>query len=120
MFRIHDPMNQDDFKQRAFLADVIFWSTPARAQIRALGINEKKMRAVGTKNFGVNNGIFYNYSGADYYGQRTALASGVLNANESLRREWQGSYIDLIARIKDENGRVPIFTPDRSFISQDC
>ena len=79
---IHDPMDQDDFKQRAFLADVIFWSTPARAQIRALGINEKKMRAVGTKNFGVNNGIFYNYSGADYYGQRTALASGVLNANE--------------------------------------
>lgn len=78
------------------------------------------MRAVGTKNFGVNNGIFYNYSGADYYGQRTALASGVLNANESLRREWQGSYIDLIARINDENGRVPIFTPDRKFISQDC
>lgn len=111
--------HKEDLTSRAVLADVIFWSTPVRDELRALGISEEKIKAVGTKNFGASNGSFYNYYGADYYAQRTVVTAGTLETNEAGRKEWRDSYIDIMAKLADENGTVSVFTPDKRFISQD-
>lgn len=119
------PFENQDFQSRADTADVIFYSTAQRENvenaenIEKLGIDTSKLFVVGTKNFGINSGYFYNYSGDDYFQQRTLMEDGYLEKNEELRQKWGSRYIDLIAKIIDENNTVPVFTNEK-FISQDC
>lgn len=117
---VSDPFKNGNFQHRADTADVIFYSTPNRESVNKLGIDTSKLLAIGTKNFGINNGYFYNYSGDDYYQQRTAMEDGYLEKNEALRQEWGDRYIDLIAKVIDKNNTVPVFTNENMFISQDC
>jgi hypothetical protein len=79
-----------------------------------------KLWVVGTKNFGTSNGIFYNHRGDDYYAQRTPMEKGYMERNEARKHDWGGRYIDLIAKALDDKGTVPVFTPSRKLISQDC
>lgn len=84
-------------------------------------IDESKVWNVGTKNFGKNNGIHYFKRRTEgYFEQRTKMVEGYLEKNQQLKREWGDKYIDLIAMISDEENKVPVFTPDGKFISQDC
>jgi hypothetical protein len=110
-----------DFRRRVSEADVIFYSLPpARAVVRAQGIDESKVYAVGTKSFGASNGIFYNRFGGDYYEQRARPESGYLEKNAEMRLEWADRYLDYFAKVLGKDSTVPVFTPSGKFISQDC
>lgn len=113
----------EDFKERIPQADMIFWSTLLKSEMdtEILDIIDfSKTWCVGTKNFGTNNGIFYNNKGIDYCHQRTKMEDYYYEFNEQLKNEWDDKYIDLVGLTIDENGTVPVFTPDCKFISQDC
>jgi peptidoglycan/LPS O-acetylase OafA/YrhL len=106
-------------------AQYVFFSRAAKAQVDAIlqehGVDSEKVWNVGTKNFGVSNGIFYNRRGcADYCCQRTAMENGTLEENAELRRQWGARYVDLIGMVIDDKGTVPVFTPECKLISQDC
>jgi hypothetical protein len=117
---VSHPFENPNFQYRADTADVIFFSTANRESVNKLGIDTSKLFVIGTKNFGINSGYFYNYSGNDYYQQRTVMEDGYLEKNEELRREWGSRYINLIAKIIDKNNTVTVFTNENMFISQDC
>ena len=114
-----------NLKERISKAKYVFFSMIEKAPFnfiaRKYDIDTSKVWNVGTKNFGSNNGIFYNKqrNGA-YYQQRTSMDDGVLATNDSLKQQWGDRYIDLIGMIIDKSGTVPVFTPECKFISQDC
>lgn len=116
---IFSPHSHKELKKRAREADIIFYSTPELHEVRKLEIPETKLWAVGTKNFGTNSGIFYNYKGNDYYQQRTAMEKGYIASHNIMKKEFSGRYIDYIGKVIDENQMVPVFTPSHKFISQD-
>ncbi|NJB85022.1 peptidoglycan/LPS O-acetylase OafA/YrhL [Lewinella marina] len=84
-------------------------------------IDRDKVWMLGTKDFGYSNGIHYNRTdgGTDFQNYRTAMKGDVLSINEQLREEWGDRYIDLIALLANDEGRILVFTPDGKFISQD-
>lgn len=111
--------NRPGFQARLRAADVVFLENQSRSDIQRLGIEARELWIVGPKNFGASNGIFYNYRGDDYYGQRTPPVPGFLERNELLRQQWTGRYLDYFAKVIDERGTVPVFTPSKKFISPD-
>ncbi|HEX3010058.1 MAG TPA: acyltransferase [Bacteroidales bacterium] len=125
---VMNPLKSDDFKSRVENADVIFYaetipefySEAGRVDIEHVGIDNTKLFIVGTKNFGINSGYFYNQAGEGYFSQRTKMNDGYLEFNEKLKHKWRNKYIDLIEKVIDEKGTVPVFSPDKMFISQDC
>ncbi len=118
---IYDPFIHKDLKHRVEESHVIFYSAPGRSSdVRELDMEESKLFVVGPKNFGTNSGFFYNYSGNDYFKQRTFMREGILQNNRILKQKWRDKYIDLIAKTIDKNQKVPVFTPSNQFISQDC
>lgn len=117
--------NCKDINDRLSDADIIFFSEFSLKDYQHLkqhyDIDDAKVWNVGTKNFGANNGIFYNKRhNENYCSLRTSMVKGTLDMNESLKKEWGNKYIDLIASVIDKDGKVPVFTPDCKFISQDC
>ncbi len=119
---IYDPSKSEDFQERAKQANIIFYSKInfSLHDVQMLGLIETKLWVVGTKNFGISNGIFYNRKGVGYYKQRTSMENGYLEKNKLMLQEWGDRYIDLIEKVIDDNQTVPIFTPTNQFISQDC
>ena len=114
-----------DLKIRARTAKFILFSDISIAEFghikREFNLDVKKVWNVGTKNFGLNNGLFYNKKGSpNYCVQRTFMKEGVIEKNILERGQWKNKYIDLIALVIDKDGKVPVFTPDCKFISQDC
>jgi peptidoglycan/LPS O-acetylase OafA/YrhL len=114
-----------DLNERFSKADYIFFSELQKEQFycicKSYVIDTAKVWNVGTKNFGLNNGIFYNKKhGTTYCHQRTEMAKGVYEKNMMLKAEWGNRYIDLIGRVIDDNKKMPVFTPECKFISQDC
>ncbi|SFR31335.1 Peptidoglycan/LPS O-acetylase OafA/YrhL, contains acyltransferase and SGNH-hydrolase domains [Robiginitalea myxolifaciens] len=116
----YSPIIQNETVYFSTEADIIFISEIEKHTILTSDLPINKIWYVGTKNFGINNGLFYNYSGQDYCQQRTKMESGYLLKNDSLKMLWGDRYIDLISRIIDDNGTVPVFEDDCMFISQDC
>lgn len=116
---IYLPSAHKDLGARAEDANVIFYSTPIKSDVQAIGLPESKLWAIGTKNFGTSNGIFYNRKGADYFKQRTEIEEGYLEINSSLAAVWGDRYIDLIGKVIDQDMTMPVFTPSDKFISQD-
>ncbi len=109
--------------QRVTDADIVFWSTLSQEQLETYELsaeNTSKIHCVGTKRFGANAGIFYNFHGDGFCEQRTPLAPVYWEENEKLEQEWGDKYIDLITPIADKNGEVPVFDDECKFISQDC
>jgi hypothetical protein len=75
---------------------------------------------VGPKNFGTSNGIHYNHRRDDQYClQRVRPDPQVVAANDALRSALGAHHVDLLGRIMDSEGKVPVFTPECRFISQD-
>ena len=109
-------------KRRADAADVIFWTDVSRDDLRRVGMDDADSKAwfVGIKNFGINNGVFYNDWSSDRHAQRTVPKPWYLDLNSKLGQEWGSRYIDLMAKVLDEDGTVPVFTPSGKFVSQDC
>jgi peptidoglycan/LPS O-acetylase OafA/YrhL len=111
--------------QRLNQAKYVFFSEAGRPQVEPVlqkhGVDPEKVWNVGTKNFGVNNGIFYNLRNSpDYCSLRTHMEQGVWQRNERLKEQWGAKYIDLVGMVIDKHGMVPVFTPECRFISQDC
>jgi peptidoglycan/LPS O-acetylase OafA/YrhL len=108
-----------DTRTRFAAADIVFSSRTGIEEIKRLNLPLEKVWAVGSKSFGTNTGFFYNRKGPDYYSQRTKPQHEAIAVNERLKAEWQGRFIDLIGPVIAPDGTVPVFTPDRRFISQD-
>ncbi len=122
---IYDIYKSENTNNKLQKADFVFFSEINRNDLsdiqKKFTVDTSKIWVVGTKNFGFNNGIFYNHQkNQDYYLQRTKLEEGFLENNALLRKDWQERYIDLIELNIDAKNTVPVFTPDHKFISQDC
>ena len=101
-------------------ADVIFYSEATRSGVEELQLPIEKVWCVGPKNFGFNNGIFYNAPAEGYCDQRTFVDDYTRETSLNREAQWGDRYINLISMVEDENGQVPVFSPDCKFISQDC
>jgi peptidoglycan/LPS O-acetylase OafA/YrhL len=101
-------------------AEIIFVNDLSKSELRKQNIEISKVYCLGAKNFGTNNGIYYNYKGSDYCYQRTTMEKGYLERNFTLKSEWGKYFIDFIGHAIDKKGKMPVFTPDCKFISQDC
>jgi len=115
----------EDIRTRIKKSDIIFVSEMNISEFRKLSIKYNiditKVWNVGTKNFGSNNGIYYNKEkNSEYCNQRTHMDPGFIDKNNVLKQEWGEKYIDLIGIVIDENSTIPVFTPDCKFLSQDC
>lgn len=76
---------------------------------------------IGTKNFGMNNGnIYRKRHEASYFEQSITPDKELVRVNRLLKSSWGNHYIDFVALSLDKGGRIPLFTPDRKYISQDC
>lgn len=88
---------------------------------KSSGFNTDNLVIVGTKNFGASNGQFYfKRNKTDYFDQRTEMEPGYFENNEKMKDIYGERYLDLIGLVVDENGTMPVFTPDHHFVSQDC
>ncbi len=113
---VEDP----SFEKRAAVADVIFTSDFTGELPKKFGDLMEKLWFVGVKNFGTSNGIFYNYSGPAYFEQRTKMEAAYLKLHRELSKNWGTRYLSFVDKVIDNDDTVPVFTPDKKFISQDC
>ena len=113
-----NPNNKDSILQeRAAKATYIFYSPFSKYD---LDLPLEKVWCIGVKNFGINNGIFYNAErDNNYCFQRTKIKNDVLELNKKLKAKWKEKYIDIIELLIDDNNKMPVFTNDCRFISQD-
>ena len=105
-------------------ASFIFFSELSRRGLDSLqekhNIETSKVWNIGTKSFGVNNGLFYNQRhNGGYCNLHTAIDSYFLNKNATQKKEWKERYVDLIGMVADSSRHMPVFTPQCKFISQD-
>lgn len=104
----------------ASAADEIFLADVGLDQAkRLLGNQWEKVHFVGYKNFGSNNGVYYNYRGPDYLAQRAEVDPALWQFHLKQQELWGERYIDLLAEVVDEQRTAPVFTPEGKFISQD-
>lgn len=108
-------------------ADIIFISATIidtnqyNKLVSGLHLNIDNIWLTGTKNFGVNNGIFYNRRfQTNYLNERVSISKEYLVRNQSMQKTWGDHYIDLMSKVIDNENKVPVFTPEGKFISQDC
>ncbi|MEB3200916.1 MAG: acyltransferase family protein [Synechococcaceae cyanobacterium] len=78
---------------------------------------------LSAKNFGWNNNALMQLPPAERYRFHAEPLARVAANRAADRRELAGlaqvHYVDLMALLARPDGRVPVFTPDRRFISQD-
>lgn len=75
---------------------------------------------LGTKNFGFNNNAVMLLPEARRYAFRARPLAEVAADNAAARAAIPARYyVDLLALMDDGSGTVPVFTPERKFISQD-
>lgn len=83
-------------------------------------LNVPHIIVLGTKQFGYNNNAVMLLPEARRYSYRAKPLAFAFEANVEVRRAIPGKYyIDLFRLLDDGTGTVPVFTPDRKFISQD-
>ena len=75
---------------------------------------------LGLKNFGYNNNAIMLLPEARRYAYRAKPLGYVSASNAAARRAITDKYyVDLLAMLDNGKGTVPVFTPERKFISQD-
>jgi len=114
-----------DAKERIQDADFIYFSPMYKKEFEILrekySIDTTKVKITGLKNYGISNGVFYNKErNKDYCAQRVTVLKSYAALNNDYKKEWGSRYIDLMGKVIDAEGKVPVFTPDCKFISQDC
>jgi peptidoglycan/LPS O-acetylase OafA/YrhL len=114
-----------DARERIQQADFIYFSPLTKKAFEALSekfnIDVRKVKITGFKNYGISNGVFYTKRRQNNYcTQRVAVPELYINLNNKYKKEWGDKYIDLMGMVIDANGKVPVFTPNCKFISQDC
>ena len=126
----YDQYRKPEYAERFATADRVFLSslgieeetvTEMEFVCKSNGFNTDNLVIVGTKNFGESNGQFYiKRNSPDYFDQRTKMESGYYEYNAYLKDLYGDRYLDLIDLVIDEDGTMPVFTPDHKFVSQDC
>jgi peptidoglycan/LPS O-acetylase OafA/YrhL len=112
-------------KNEIKMANIVFFSELDKDTfidiLKLHKLDTNKIYNVGTKNFGNNNGIIYNnLKNYNYCSQKIILAKKYLILNEKLKKQWGDRYIDIIGLTIDSMGKIPVFTSNCKFISQDC
>ena len=75
---------------------------------------------IGTKTFGLSNGVIYkNRLRHDYFQQTIKINPIFIETNKQLKKDWNGKYIDLLEMSLAREGRVIVFTEEHKLISQD-
>jgi len=89
--------------------------------MKEYNIMPDKVRNIGIKNFGKNMGLYYNKRfNKQYYNQVIYIDPIYINRNNFLKAQWGNKYIDIIGSLIDTNGKIPLFTNTKKFISHDC
>lgn len=119
-----------EYNERFSSADRVFLSSlgtdeeavrEMELHCQANGFDVDNLIIVGTKNFGASNGQFYiKRNRPGYFEQRTKMEEGYLEINDRLKNLYGERYLDLIGLVINEDGTMPVFTPDHHFVSQDC
>lgn len=107
------------FQQQVKEADIIFTSVMEQEWLKSAGVPLAKTWAIGTKNFGRSNGYVYHHMKPGDYTFRVEMEDGFLELNKRQHCIWSGRYIDIIGKLADTQGRMPVFTSDGKFISHD-
>ena len=74
---------------------------------------------LGCKNFGWNNNAVMLLPTSERYKYRTKILHEVIAANEKAKNVFGEKYIDVLSLMDNGDGRVPVFSNDRKFLSQD-
>ena len=114
-----DSLTERVICERGGMADVVFVSRATPELLAGWGLAGSRIWVVGPKNFGQNNGIYYNSSHRSPELQRSSVPDDILRENHALRRSFAPRFIDLISPLSDAANCVPVFTPEGRFISQD-
>lgn len=107
-------------------ANVVFISTNGVNEaliekVRSMLDKHTKLYIIGEKNFGENNGQIYRHRFEnDYHFMTIEMEDGYAEKNEKLKEVYPDIYIDIIAMVRHEDGKMPVFSDDGRFISQDC
>lgn len=86
------------------------------------GISPERIVVVGDKSFGEHNGhVYARRHRPDYFEQRVEPLGGrrFLTRNERFHAHYGERFLDMMAPVLDEEGKVRVFTPDHHFISAD-
>ena len=138
-FRTHNLSYTDEFEvcdvaaaeshlERMKASDFIIFASgysgeKARCIVRFLGTGaarHARVIVIGSKNFGANNNAVMLLPEERRYGFRARVMDEAMRFNREAAHVLPAEhYVDIIAMLADEQGRVPVFTPDRRFISQD-
>jgi peptidoglycan/LPS O-acetylase OafA/YrhL len=87
---------------------------------RLRAVTKVPLTVIGVKNFGWNNNAVMLLPESRRYQYRVKPLHEAIETNRLARETFAGvPYLDLLALMGDGEGRVPVFTPDRKFISQD-
>lgn len=110
-------------------ADFIILSTRFEAQqvpclVRRLGqlhgMTSVPVIIIGRKSFGYNNNAIMLLPRTVRLTWRVKPTAEAIGANAAARQALPpASYVDVLAMLGDAGGKVPVFTPDDKFISQD-
>jgi len=118
-------------RARVRAADIVVWAvlkmgdpeilacTPQRLRELAT-LGDARVFVIGTKNFGWNNNAVMLLPADRRYSYHVRPLEDVVRDNRAAARVVPRElYVDVLGALGDAQGRVPVFTPDRKFISQD-
>ena len=105
-------------------ADYVFFSVITKPEYDSIieknNFDVSKTYIIGIKNFGLNNGLFYNRDKTSgYCDQRAKPKKGYIENNAVLKQTYGKNYIDIMGMLLDENNRMPVFSSDCMFLSED-
>jgi peptidoglycan/LPS O-acetylase OafA/YrhL len=87
---------------------------------RLRAISAARIVMIGTKGFGYNNNAVMLLPEEIRYSYRVRPQAGLIEADQAARRAFADiDYVSILDLITDGESRVPVFTPERRFISQD-
>lgn len=83
------------------------------------GVTRAQVYVVGSKNFGWNNNYVLRYPYEEAAALRTRPMSPVSAFNQAAAEAIGARFINLLALLQDDQGEVPIFTPDGQLMTYD-
>lgn len=82
-------------------------------------MTEGQVFVVGSKNFGWNNNFVLRHAHEDAVSLRTQPMAAVTAFNRAAAAAIGERYINLLALLQDDEGKVPIFTPEGHLLTYD-
>lgn len=126
-----DDVNKAGMDERLAETDLVFvafrgytrrYVTEIEIRCWSAGIPPERIIVVGDKSFGENNGhVYARRFKADYFDQFVEPLDGerFMTRNRRFCEFYGDRFLDMMAPVLTEDGRVRVFTPDHHFISAD-